>query len=100
MEEERNKPTPETRIRHNKDEKSSFKIVGINLLIFAVYTVICMAAGGKDGGVAAFAMAGFHAFIAVIIAIIMRRWVWFLSALLLLVIGFATCVSTFSLDIH
>lgn len=78
---------------------SSLKIVGINLAVFFIYTVIGIASMGEDGGFSAMILAVIHAFICVIIAIIARRWVWVLSALLLIVIGFATCVSTFSLNV-
>jgi len=86
----------------NEDRKettgqtSGLKIVGLNLAVFAFYTVICLSTGA-DGGIFALCLAGFHAVICVIVAIVMQRWVWVLSALMLLVIGFATCVGTFSL---
>ena len=77
-------------------ETSSLKIVGLNILVFAIYTVICVSAGG-EAGFFAFVLAGIQAFICVIVAIIAKRWIWVLSALMLLVIGFATCLGTFSL---
>jgi len=76
------------------------KILGINLGIFAVYSILCIYTGGGDGGIAAFMFAGFHAFICVILVIVQKRWIWVLAALLILVIGFATCVSNFKLDIR
>ena len=82
--------------KNEATETSSLKIVGLNLLVFAFYTLICVSTGG-EAGFFAFILAGLQAFICVIVAIIAKRWIWVLSALMLLIIGFATCLGTFSL---
>ena len=82
--------------KKDEAETSSLKIVGLNLLVFAFYTLICVSMGG-EAGFFAFVLAGLQAFVCVIVAVIAKRWIWVLSALMLLVIGFATCLGTFSL---
>ena len=79
-----------------KPQTKSYKILGGNLLVFAIYTLIALS-NGSDGGVAALAIAGGQFVICTIIAIALKRGVWFLSGILVLIIGFGTCVSTFSL---
>ena len=79
------------------DEKKTatdLAILGINLAVFAGYTVLGLY---EDSG-AWFFMALFHAFICVIMAIAQRKWIWVLAGLLILVIGCATCVNNFHLD--
>lgn len=78
-------------------QPSDLKILGLNLLVFAVYSVASVYSG-SDGGFFAFMIAGVHAFICIILAIVQKRWIWVLAGLLILVIGFATCVSNFHLD--
>jgi hypothetical protein len=78
----------------------NFKVLGANLLIFAVYTVIGVSSG-DDGLLGAFFFSLFHFAICVILAIVFKKWVWLLSGLLILVIGFGTCVSNVHLgDMH
>jgi len=77
----------------NEEKKpggDGMKVVGINLAIFVGYAVICI-------GVIK-AMGFFLFFLAVqvvacvLLSIIKQRWVWVLSGLLVLIIGFSTCV--------
>ncbi|HEY9003335.1 MAG TPA: hypothetical protein VIM89_18410 [Mucilaginibacter sp.] len=81
MEEINQEPTPQNR----------WKVVGINIGILAVYTIGCRLV---DGGIVidAFLIA-IHFFVGVIMSIAVRRWEWLLSAFLVLVIGFSTCVN-------
>lgn len=74
----------------------SYKILGGNLLVFAIYTLVALSTG-SDGGVAALAIAGGQFVICTVLAIALKRGVWFLSGVLVLIIGFGTCISTFSL---
>lgn len=96
-------PTGKKKITSDPDMDSSaekpiegYKILGGNLLAFAIYTLIALSTGG-DGGVAALGIAGFQFVICTVLAIASKRAVWFLSGVLVLIIGFGTCVSTFSL---
>jgi hypothetical protein len=75
---------------------ANYKILGGNLLVFALYTLTALSTG-TDGGVAALCLAGIQFIICTILAIAYKRSVWFLSAVLVLIIGFGTCVSTFTL---
>jgi len=74
----------------------SYKVLGGNILLFAVYTLIAVSTG-SDGGVAALGLAAIQLAICTVVAIATRSWVWFLSGILVLIIGFGTCLSTFSL---
>ena len=75
-----------------KDSSPNAKILGINLLVFAVYTAIGVSVGG-EGIMAGVTLAGIHFLACVIMAIANRSWIWLLSGLLILVIGFGTCVA-------
>ena len=70
---------------------SGVKIVGINLGVFVAYTLLSML---TDGG---FLFAGIlmivHVFVCIILALYYRKWSWVLGGLLVLIIGFSTCVS-------
>ena len=76
----------------------AMKIVGYNLLVLAAYTIICTITN-KDGG-AIFDMffIGIHFFIGIILAIVNKSWIWLLSALMVLIIGFSTCVGMLSIS--
>ena len=74
---------------------SDILILGINLGIFLIYTLLCFAADSRDGGVVAFFISLFHGLISTITALVTRRWAWFLGAILVVVIGFGTCVNNF-----
>jgi len=74
-----------------KKSPSNLLVVGINIGIFALYAL-----GGAllTGNVLnAFPIFCSHVIICFILAIALRRWVWALSAGMLLIIGFSTCVS-------
>jgi hypothetical protein len=65
-----------------------------NLALFAAYTIWCVS-NNEDGW---FVIGLWQAGICTLLALLQRRWVWFLAALLIVIIGFATCVNTFHLD--
>ena len=69
---------------------NGMKIVGINLLILLIYTI-----GLKfvDGGAIFDAiLIAAHLFVCIILAIALGSRFWLLSGILVLVIGFSTCV--------
>ncbi|HEY0177421.1 MAG TPA: hypothetical protein VGC08_13645 [Pedobacter sp.] len=74
----------------------TYKVLGFNLLAFVIYTVIGVASG-DSGLLGAFIISLVHFGVCVIMAIALRKWVWFLSGLLILIIGFGTCVSNIHL---
>jgi tryptophan-rich sensory protein len=74
---------------------SDIAILGINLGIFVVYTLLCFAGDSRDGGVVAFFVSLFHGTVSTITALVTKRWAWFLGAILIIVIGFGTCVNSF-----
>ncbi|MFI5159483.1 MAG: hypothetical protein ACHQF4_11500 [Sphingobacteriales bacterium] len=74
----------------NKKNKWDARILGLNLLILAAYTI---ASKLIEGGIFldAFLIVA-HLFCCIIIGGTRRNWAWVLSGLLVLVIGFATCI--------
>ena len=88
-------------VKQQDKSASGMKIVGINIGVLAIYTVLC-SIGGDEGGFIFDAFLIFvHVVVCIIVALAKRNWMWFLSALLVLAIGFSTCVSFGSLgSIH
>lgn len=82
------------------NNNSNLKIAGYNLAAMLIYGLLFVGVMGNDGLII-FGMAYIgHAFICLIMAIVQRKWVWFLSSVLIVIIGFSTCASMFRLDIH
>jgi hypothetical protein len=75
-----------------KKQSRNMKIVGINLLILAGYTILCGFLG-RQGGVVfdAFFLAA-HVLVCIILGAIQQKWIWALSVLVVLLIGVSTCV--------
>jgi len=65
-------------------------IIGINIGILAVYTLISKATSGGMIIDALFIVC--HVLGCLVIGAAVRRWVWVLSALVVLLIGLSTCV--------
>ena len=86
------------------------KIVGINLLIFVLYTLIIHAVTGRDAAITGSMIAYAHAGGIFIIGLVMvifdkgkvrhRGAGLILAALLITVIGFSVCLGTFNLRLH
>jgi len=82
-----------------KPANNNMKIVGINLGILVVYTVFSRFTG--EGGIIIDAFfIFFHVIICIILAIAARKWSWLLSGVLVLVIGFSTCTSFLTWNMH
>ena len=81
----------------NKKKKvGSMSIVGINLLVMVVYTIILAAI--PDGLVLDIFLLPAHVLVCLIAAIVNRSWIWVLSAMSVLIIGFSTCAGIFSIS--
>lgn len=83
-----------------KEQNKSFagmKIVGINMLILAIYTVLCSIDSSGGGFIFDAFLILIHVLVCIIMAIAKRSWIWLLSGVIVLVIGFSTCVSFGSL---
>jgi len=66
-------------------------IIGINIGVLALYTIISKAI---EGGVIIDAFFIAIQFVScIIIGLSARKWVWVLTAFLILLIGFSTCVN-------
>jgi len=88
MNEETSSPEKDNKPGKNN---SQMKIAGYNLLAFFIYGLILVALI-QGGGLLIF---GFlficHVIFCVCTAIVTRKWIWFLSGVLILIIGFSTC---------
>ncbi|CAM3945120.1 hypothetical protein MUGA111182_18720 [Mucilaginibacter galii] len=78
-----------------KKQLSDIAILGINLGVFILYTLMCLAVEPQEGGVVAFFISLFHGLVSTVTALVTKRWAWFLGAVLVVVIGFGTCVNNF-----
>ena len=83
------------------------KILKINLGILALYTVYCFVFNKNEGALTDAVLIVFHVGICFLTAIsqsVISKSAtakeWFLSALLVLLIGFGTCVSLLNLNVH
>jgi len=87
--------------------KLNYRIVGINLLIVIVYSLICRFAIGQDGWGALMLLIGLHVFACLIWSFVCiftqkhkrQSGLWLLSGLLVLIIGFSTCVAAYTIKI-
>ncbi len=79
--------------------KVNYKILGYNLLAFVIYTIGLISMGGNSA-IIAFILACIHFVICIIQAIVEKKWIWLLSGLLILLIGFGTCVNFIKLDLR
>ena len=71
-------------------QKNNLRIVGINLLILAIYTII--SGMFKELGIYFDAIIiVIHMIICMIMALIKNNGIWILSGLVVLLIGFSTC---------
>src|ERR1700742_1821409 len=81
-----NSPSPE------KSKISGIAIVGYNILALAFYTLL-IRVEGRDGALILDAFILFiHVFLCVGMAISRKSWTWVLSGVLVLAIGFSTCI--------
>ncbi|GGA88782.1 hypothetical protein [Mucilaginibacter rubeus] len=70
--------------------QGGIKIVGINLAVFVGYTLLSLL---TDGDVVAGLLMVAQVIVCIILSLYFRKWSWFLGGLLVLVIGFSTCVA-------
>jgi hypothetical protein len=68
------------------------KIVGYNILVLVVYTVLCKFSSDLGGLVAEAFLIGIHVLVCIVMAIIKRSGIWLLAGILVLIIGFSTCI--------
>ncbi|MES2063303.1 MAG: hypothetical protein V4456_15355 [Bacteroidota bacterium] len=80
----------------NKPRTTDLAILGINMGIFAAYTILGLISG-QDAIFGAFIVAIIHGVVAFIMALIKRRWIWALAGLLIPLIGFGTCINNIKL---
>ena len=65
-------------------------IVAINLIALVFYTIICKFI--ESGIILDASLIFCHVLTCICFALVKRSWMWFLSAVLVLAIGFSTCV--------
>ena len=85
-----NPPKEERQPEPGGKPPAGMRNVGFNLLALAFYTIICGFI--RDGGIIFDAiLIACHFFVCLIMAAVEQKWVWALSALAVLLIGFSTC---------
>jgi len=90
-----------------KKPSSKMWIVGINLLILVLYTALSRIVYQADGWGLAFLCIAAQVVICLLLSFVFllipeyrKRWlIWFFSAIMILLIGFSTCVSVFTIKI-
>lgn len=89
------KLSPEKKDQKGKDPQ--MKIVGYNLLAFVIYGLLLVAVLRDGEALVMFSfLFVFHFFFCIIAAVVQRKWAWVLSGVLIVIIGFSTCVSFLS----
>ena len=82
------------------DKNVNLKIAGYNLAAMLMYGLGFVGVMGNDGLILFGLSFLGHAFVCLIVAIVQRKWVWVLSSVLIVIIGFSTCANLFHLDMH
>lgn len=72
--------------------KAKMAIVGYNLLILAAYTLLFRLLAEQGGFIFDAFLLACHVFACLIMSLVNRSWMWVLSGVLVLAIGFSTCV--------
>ena len=72
---------------------SWWKVIGYNFLAMLAYTLLCRIDIKGGGIIFDCIFVCLHVFIALILAIALKKWEWFFSALIVLIIGFSACVT-------
>jgi hypothetical protein len=68
------------------------KILGINLVVLIIYTVLCKMGNGLENLILEAFFIGLQVLVCIVAASAKKSGIWLLSALLVLVIGFSTCI--------
>lgn len=71
-----------------------FKIIGLNLLIFVVCVILLFVSPFKSFAITLYIL---HLLFCVIIGAVTENLYWILSSLIIILIGFSTCVILFNL---
>lgn len=82
-----------TPVKQQNKSAAGMKIVGFNILVLVIYTALCSIDASGGGFIFDAFLILAHVVVCIIMALAKRSWIWLLSALLVLVIGFSTCVS-------
>jgi hypothetical protein len=85
---EENQPTPT-----NSKPKVDMSIVGYNLLGLAAYTILFRLLASEGGIILDALVVAGHLLVCFVMSIAQKSWIWVLSGVLVLVIGFSTCVT-------
>jgi len=84
---------PEKKPPGNENKSTvNMAVVGYNLLGLAGYTILFQLGGGGGGFILDAFVIFIHVLVCVIMALGKKSWMWLLSGVLVLAIGFSTCV--------
>jgi nicotinamide riboside transporter PnuC len=92
-----NHPPEEKQPVDNKP-KGNIAIVGYNILVLAFYTILFKMLANQGGLVFDALVILIHFLACVIMAISNKSWMWLLSGVLIVVIGFSTCTALIGID--
>jgi uncharacterized membrane protein len=81
-------PTPT-----NSKPKVDMAIVAYNLLGLAAYTILFRLLASAGGMIFDMLVLAGHVLVCFVMSIVNKSWMWVLSGVLVLVIGFSTCVT-------
>lgn len=70
--------------------KEKWKVVGYNTLALMGYTLLCRFVSG--GIIFDCVLVGIHFLIAMILSISLKKLEWLFSALIIIIVGFSTCI--------
>ncbi|RYD86203.1 MAG: hypothetical protein EOP54_30710 [Sphingobacteriales bacterium] len=83
-------------MEQQKKPVNGMKVVGLNIGIYAAYCVIMALATGSVLGAYPFLIV--HFILCIVLCIALKHLSWLLSAGILLVLGFSTCVAALAMS--
>ena len=86
-------PDPEKKPPENETKPTgNMAVVAYNLLALVGYTILFKLAAEEGGFILDAFVIFIHVIFCLVMSIVNRNWLWILSGILVLVIGFSTCV--------
>lgn len=74
-----------------KNRKNDFRILGFNILAVVIY-MLASRVISEDGLILGAIVMVIHAFVALILSVVLKSWMWFLTSVMIVIVGFSTCV--------
>ena len=74
-----------------KNRKNDFRILGVNILAVVIY-MLASRVISEEGLILGAIVMVIHAFVALILSVVLKSWMWFLTAVMIVIVGFSLCV--------